>query len=710
MTSLDAFFQPKSVAVIGASSRRGSLGREILHNIIEYEFNGKLFPVNPRAEFIHSIKCYPTVLEIPDEVELAVVVVPALAVPQVVRECGEKGVKGIVVISAGFKETGEEGAERERELLRMVRDYGMRLIGPNCMGIFATHPKVRLNATFAPTQPIEGDVAFMSQSGAMGVAILHAITRMNVGFSFFASVGNKADVSGNDLLTYWEGDERTRVIALYLESFGNPRRFTRLAKRISRHKPIIAVKSGRTPEGARAATSHTGALSGGELAVDALLSQVGVIRADSIGDMLDLVAAFSRCPPPRGNRVAVLTNAGGPAIMATDALLAGGMRMAELADETVKDLSSFLPSEASLSNPVDMIASAAADDYRRALDVLLDDPGVDLAVVVSVPPHMLVPDDVATAITEVSRRHPKPVLATFMAKEEFYEHFPRNHPNCPPLYRFPESAARAAAQLYRYRRWKERPLGEVRAFEIDRDTATRLVQGQLERGGGAMSQEDGFALLRAYGIPVADVDYANDPDAAAEAAERIGFPVVLKAADTRVVHKSDVGGVALNLRTHDEVVDAANTMRNAVREAQDIDIEGYVVQRQAPAGREVILGMSHDPLFGPLLMFGSGGRYVEVLKDIALRVLPLTDVDAHEMVESIRGYPLLAGFRGEEPADLVTAEEMILRLAQLVSDFDCIREMDVNPFLLAPRRADCMAVDVRVRLASSDSSSEHGTP
>jgi acetate---CoA ligase (ADP-forming) len=702
MTSLDAFFQPRSVAVIGASTRRGSLGREILHNIIEYEFNGKLFPVNPHAEFIHSIKCYPSVLAIPDEVELAIIVVPAQAVLDVVRECGRKGVKGIVVISAGFKETGPEGAARERELVQAVRDHGMRLIGPNCMGIFATHPNVRLNATFAPVSPVDGDVAFMSQSGAMGVAILHAIARMNVGFSFFASVGNKADVSGNDLLTYWEGDERTRVIALYLESFGNPRRFTRIAKRISRHKPIIAVKSGRTAAGARAATSHTGALSGDEFAVDALLGQVGVLRANSIDEMLDLVAAFSRCPVPRGNRVAVLTNAGGPAIMATDALLACGMRMAALSAETQDDLRGFLPPEASVQNPVDMIASARPEDYRRGLELLLDDPGVDLAIVVSVPPHMLVPDDVAEAITEVARRHAKPVLATFMAKEEFYEHFPRQHPDTPPLYRFPESAARAAAALHRYHRWRERPAGEVRTFEVDRGAGVRLTQAQLDRGGGPMSQEDAFALLQAYGIPVAGVARVRDAAEAVRAATRIGWPVVLKAADARIVHKSDVGGVVLGLGGPEELERAVGAIRERIARAAGIEVEAFVVQRQAPAGREVILGVAHDPLFGPLVMFGSGGRTVEVFKDVTHRVLPLTDVDAHEMIESIKGYPLLSGFRGEPPVDLRMAEEMILRVAQLVSDLDCIQEMDINPFLLAPQRADCMAVDVRIRLAAPE--------
>ena len=699
--SLDAFFQPRSVAVIGASARHGSLGREILHNIIEYEFNGKLFPVNPRAEFIHSIKCYPSVLAIPDEVELAIVVVPARMVPDAVRECGQKGVKGIVVISAGFKETGAEGLAREQELMTLVREHGMRLIGPNCMGIFATHPKVRLNATFAPVVPIEGDVAFMSQSGAMGVAILHALARMNVGLSFFASVGNKADVSGNDLLTYWEGDERTKVIALYLESFGNPRRFTRIAKRITRSKPIIVVKSGRTPAGARAATSHTGSLAGGEIAVDALLEQVGVIRAYSLEELLDFVAAFSRCPIPEGDRVAVLTNAGGPAIMATDALLAAGMQMAALATETQEDLRSFLRPEASVQNPVDMIASATAEDYRRALEVLLSDPGVDLVLVISVPPHMLVPDDVAGAITDVTRHHTKPVLSTFMAKEEFYETFPRLHPESPPLYRFPESAARAAAALHRYHRWQRRPAGVVRTFAVDRDQAARLTLGSLARGGGQMAQEDAFALLHAYGIPVATVQRVHDARAAVAAARTLGTPVVLKVADARIVHKSDAGGVALNLRSAEEIERAFLTMNERVRETHGFDAEGFVVQRQAPAGREVILGMAQDPLFGSLLMFGSGGRHVEVFKDIVFRVLPLTDVDAQEMIASIKGYPLLAGFRGEAPVDLSFTEELVLRLAQLVSDFDCIQEMDINPCILAPQRSDCVAVDVRIRLAAA---------
>src|SRR5262245_56963467 len=471
MSSLDALFAPKSVAVIGASTQRGSIGREILHNIIEYEFNGKLFPVNPRAEFIHSIKCYPSVLDIPDPVEMAIIVVPSEHVLRVARECGQKGVKGLVVISAGFKETGPEGAERERELVEVVREYGMRLIGPNCMGVFSTHPDVRLNATFAPTLPIPGDIAFMSQSGAMGVAILNATARQAIGFSFFASVGNKADVSGNDLLTYWENDERTRVIALYLESFGNPRRFTRLAKRISRHKPILAVKSGRTPAGARAATSHTGSLAGGDQAVDALLRQCGVVRAESIGDMIDLMTAFARCPLPRGNRVAILTNAGGPGIMATDSLLSQGMRLASLSADTTAQLRSFLAPEASVANPVDMIASAGADQYRRALAVLLADSGVDLAIVVFVPPHMIVPDDVADAITDVTRAQPKPVLSVFMAKEEFYESIPRRHAQAPPIYRYTESAARAATELDRYRRWQERPTGQVRTFEVEREAA-----------------------------------------------------------------------------------------------------------------------------------------------------------------------------------------------------------------------------------------------
>jgi acetyltransferase len=706
MSSLDAIFAPRSVAVIGASTRRGSIGREILHNIIEYEFNGKLFPVNPHAEFIHSIKCYPSILDVPDDVELAIIVVPSAAVLEVVRECGRKGVKGLVVISAGFKETGAEGAERERQLLQAVRDHGMRLIGPNCMGVFSTHPDVRLNATFAPTLPIPGDIAFMSQSGAMGVAILNATARAAIGFSYFASVGNKADVSGNDLLTYWENDERTRVIALYLESFGNPRRFTRLAKRISRHKPILAVKSGRTPAGARAATSHTGSLAGGEQAVDALLRQCGVVRAESIGDLLDLMTAFARCPLPRGNRVAILTNAGGPGIMATDSLLANGMRLAAPAADSIEDLRSFLPAEASVANPVDMIASARADQYRRALEVLLADPGVDLAIVVFVPPHMVVPDDVADAITDVAAHHKKPVLSVFMAKEEFYESIPRRHAGAPPIYRYTESAARAAAELDRYRRWQERPSGQVRTFDVHRDVAAHVVQQCLARGGGWLPQEDAFALLAAYGIPAAPVLRVATAVEAATAAERLGYPVVLKVDDPRIVHKSDVDGVALDLETAEDVERAVATMRAAVSRGLGFaDVEGFIVQRQAPAGREVILGMTLDPLFGPLVAFGSGGRAVEVFQDVVYRVLPLTDADAHDMVRAIKGYPLLRGYRGESPVDLDLAEESLLRLAQLVSDFDCIEDLDLNPFILAPRRQDCLVVDARVRIAPASADS-----
>ncbi len=700
MSTLDAVFAPKSVAVIGASTKRGSIGREILHNIIEYEFHGKLFPVNPHADFIHSIKCYASVLDIPDEVELAIIVVPARDVLQVARECGEKGVKGLVVITAGFKETGAEGAERERELLEIVRDNGMRLLGPNCMGVFSTHPQVRLNATFAPTLPIEGDIAFMSQSGAMGVAILNATTRLNIGFSAFASVGNKADVSGNDLLTYWESEDRTKVIGLYLESFGNPRRFTRLAKRISRQKPIIAVKSGRTAAGARAATSHTGALAGGEQAVDALLRQCGVIRAESIGDMLDLMAAFSRCRPPRGNRLAVLTNAGGPGIMATDSLLSLGMRMATLSEDCVAALKSFLPREASVANPVDMIASADAAAYERCLEALLADPNVDMVIAIFVPPHMVVPDDVASAIEAASREHAKPVLSVFMAKEEFYEHFPRQHPESPPIFRFTESATRAAAELYNYRRWQERALGQVRSFEVQRDVAARAIEETQARGGGWMPQEDAFALVEAYGIPVAPVVRVANAAEAATAAERLGYPVVLKVEDRRIVHKSDVEGVALGLDSAEEVGRALDNMRKRIRSTEGItDVEAFVIQKQISSGREVILGMTLDPLFGPLLAFGSGGRYVEVFRDISFRVLPLTDVDVNEMVRSIKGFPLLRGFRGESPVDIDVAEESIQRLAQLVADFDCIEELDLNPFILAPRRQDCAVVDARIKLA-----------
>jgi len=701
--SLDVIFKPSSVAVIGASRHRGSIGYQILHNLVTFDFNGKVFPINPKADSIHAFKAYGSLMDVPDPVDLAVVAVPKETVPKVVEECGKKGVRGLVVISAGFKEVGGEGVERERRLLEQVHAYGMRMVGPNCMGVFNADPAVSLHATFAPIHPPTGHVAFMSQSGALGLAILNVARKMNIGFSFFASVGNKADIGANDLLAYWEDDERTRVLALYLESFGDPRVFMPLARRIARKKPVIVVKSGTSEAGARAASSHTGALAGADVAIDALLDQCGVLRAHSIEEMFDTIQAFTRCPLPAGNRVVVLTNAGGPGILATDACEEYGLKIADLAPETQESLRSILPAEASVLNPVDMIASADHQTYRDCLDIILRDPGVDMVMVAFVPPMMINPIDVATSVTEVVRRYEKPVLGVFMALEEFYEELPTRVPDHPPVFRFPEPAARVCSDLFRYSKLRSRPEGVQPDYPVDRKGAAEKISKIQTRGGGYLPMEDAFAVLEAYGIPVCRMRRVWDPDEASAAAAEIGYPVVLKASGRDIVHKSDVGGVALGLKDADAVTDALARMKR-VLEGHGLlsGVAGFIEKEMTGCGQEVIVGMSTDPLFGPLLMFGMGGRYVEVFKDVVFRPAPITDVDAWEMIGSIRGLPILKGVRGEAGVDLSLIEEVLGRTSQLVTDFPAIAELDLNPFMACADRKDSRTVDARIRVVGKN--------
>lgn len=695
-STLDAIFRPSSVAVIGASTKRGSIGREIVHNLIQGDFKGKLFPVNPKADYIHSIKAYPSILDVPDPVDMAVIVVPAMHVPGVVDECGRKGVKGLVVISAGFREVGEAGAVREKELLDLCARYGMRMVGPNCLGVFNADPSVSLNATFAPGMPQEGPVGFVSQSGALGIAIWTQMQRRNVGFSQFASIGNKADVSGNALIEYWENDPSTRIIALYIESFGNPHRFVELARRITPKKPILMVKSGRTAEGARAASSHTGALAGKDRAIDALIRQTGVIRATSIDDLMRLLLAFSRCPLPKGRRVAVLTNAGGPGIMATDALVGHGMEVAEMDAATRKKLARFLPAEASVTNPIDMIASADTGNFQACLRVLLESDAVDLVIVAFVPPIMVDPMDVVRAVTETMRGTEKPVLMVVMAEEHYYGRIAAEIPDSPPVYRYPEAAAYAAAELANWAEWRTREPGNVPDIAVDREAARRLMEAE---GTGYMDPDAAFRLLSLYGFPLVPWRRVHTADEAVAAADELGYPVALKVAGRRIVHKSDVGGVQLGLKSALELEGAFAKMSRAVKKlGHDPRTEGFLVQPMAAADREVILGMNKDPGIGPILLFGLGGKYVEVLKDVCLRVHPITDVDAKEMVSSIRGFELLKGVRGEKGVALAPVHDALLRLSALVTDFPRIEEIDLNPFLLSPDEADCRIVDVRIRV------------
>jgi acetyl coenzyme A synthetase (ADP forming)-like protein len=706
--SLRPLFRPGSVAVVGASRDPTSIGYKLLEALIMNRFQGPVYPVNPKAPVVGSIRAYPSVRELPEPVDLAVIVVPRDAVLPVVDDCSERGVKALVVITAGFAEVSAEGRELQQRLLEKVRGYGMRMVGPNCLGLLNTDPKVQLNASFSPVFPPPGRIAMSSQSGALGLAILALARRLRLGLSTFISVGNKADVSSNDLLQYWEEDDQTDVILLYLESFGNPRRFSRIARRVSRRKPIIAVKSGRTGAGRRAAGSHTAALAANDVAVEALFRQTGVIRADTLAEMFDLAAALGSQPLPRGRRVAIVTNAGGPGILCADTCEAGGLRVPELSDAMKARLSKFLPPQASLSNPVDMIASAGPDHYQRTIETLLSTDEIDALVVIYIPvdpsqrPVIL---DALRAGIEAGRQAggaDKPVLASLMAEEGISLPL-RVAEECIPTYAFPETTARVLSKVADYAEWRGQPLGMFLEFDdIDAPSARDVCRQALEkRGSSWLTTEETRQLLTDMGLPIAPGGVAQTPDAAVELARRVGFPVAVKLASDLIVHKTEMGGIILNLGDEAAVRQAFETIRTRLIERDALQaMEGVLVQPMVTQGVEVMVGVTTDPLFGPLIAFGLGGVHVEILGDVRFRVTPLTDRDAGEMVREIRGFRLLEGYRGHPPADVKALEEVLLRISLMVEEIPEITELDLNPIFALPPGRGCQIVDARIRVES----------
>ncbi len=686
--SLDAIFRPQAIAVIGASNKPNNIGREIVHNLIEFEFQGPVFPVNPHLRTLHSLKVYPSVEDVPDPVDLAVIVVPKEHVLTVVESCGRKGVKGLVVITAGFKEVGGPGTEREAELARLIHKYSMRMVGPNCMGVINTEPDIRLDASFARTLPSAGNIGFMSQSGALGEAILSIAHKKGIGFSMFVSVGNKTDVSGNDLLRYWEHDPATKLILLYLESFGDPREFTSIARRISRTKPIIAVKAGRTTAGAKAVSSHTGALAGRDMATDLMFEQCGVIRASSVEDLFDLAPAFSRLDPPEGPRVGIITNAGGPGILTTDACVACGLVIEPPSPETRAALRGVLSPDASVENPVDLLASATPDQYRESIRQMLLDPLVDALIVIFVPPVMTRSDEVARAICEQRTQSSKPILVCFMGADEGVPGVTEMRSQGIPVYTFPESAAHALAALVSYRQWQKRPEGRPVEFQVDRSRAARFLELN-EHFEGWLDGPAARGVLESYGIPFVPSISVRSPAELDQALENIGFPAVLKADGSGGEHKTDSGGVILNLQNRAQIIEAYRQLS-----ARGTPV---LLQPMLQGGQELILGMSMDAVAGPLMMFGFGGVQVEVIRDVVFRIHPLKDIDAREMVRSVRSLPLLEGYRGEKGISLEGIEEALLRLSRLVSDFSEIEEIDINPFMAFPGKP-AMAIDARIRV------------
>ena len=700
VAAVQAFLSPRSVAVIGASRRRATIGGAVLHNLIAGEFNGPVYAVNDRADVVQSLPAYRSVTQIPGAVDLAVVVVPAEQAVQAARDCASIGVRALLVISAGFSEIGGEGAERQRELVEVCRDAGMRLVGPNCLGVLNTAPDVRLNATFAPPKAIPGRVGFMSQSGGLGIAIIEAARRLGVGLSSFVSVGNKSDLSGNDLLQYWEQDPHTDVALLYLESFGNPRKFARIARRVSRTLPIVAVKSGRSAAGARATSSHTGALlSASDVTVDALFHQAGVIRTDTLPELFNVAALLTKQPIPRGDRIAIVTNAGGPGIICADACQANGVEVPELAPEVRAELASFLPETASLGNPIDMIASASADDYRRTMLALVAADACDAILVIFVPPLVTQAQDVALAIREVAEAAEHcPIAAVFMTEEGPPPDLSSDRVEVPG-YQFPEDAARAVALAARHGRWRSRPDGKsFDASGCSPEAAAAIISRQLAGGSGWLPPERVAELLACYGLPLAVTRFVKDGQEAADAAAELGVPVALKAIAAGLLHKTDAGGVVLDLDGADAVRDAAERIRTSVETAGH-SLQGLILQPMAPDGVELIVGVVHDQSFGPVVACGAGGTSAELIRDVAVRITPVTDLDADEMLRSLKTFPLLDGYRGAEPCDVAAVEDVLLRVSAMVEAHPEIVELDCNPLIARPDGA--LIVDARLRVEAA---------
>jgi acetyl coenzyme A synthetase (ADP forming)-like protein len=716
-----ALLHPSSVAVIGASRRRGTVGGELFHNLLMGGFSGPVFPVNPNADVVQSVAAHRSVLDIPGAVDLAVIVLPAAATLDAVRECAAKGVRTVIVLSHGFAEVGPDGVERQRELVAICREAGMRLVGPNCMGIINLEPDVRLNATYSPTMPTDGRVGFLSQSGALGLAIIEHANRLGLGLASFISIGNKADLSGNDFLQYWEDDPACEVIALYLESVGNPRKFARIARRVGRVKPIIAVKSGRSAAGARATSSHTGALIGAsDVTVDALFHQAGVVRTDTLGEFFDVAALLASQPLPRGRRVGIVTNGGGPGILAADACEADGLVVPPLPDEVREALGRFLPAEAALANPVDTIDATPAS-FGSAITTLAGWDGIDALIVLFVPPLGTRAEDVAAAIRDAVGGLPRPIplLTVFMSAEGGPAAL-RGPDVRVPAYAYPEEAARALAHAVGYAEWRDTAPGATPEFDDLREdeaaavlaaALAEIAPGAIPTGGTlagsslATQPTDGRSrwlrpdevarLLACYGIPTAEWRLVDTPEGAGRAASDIGGMVALKAVSPGVVHKAEARAVALALEGASEVERVAREMMASL-EGDGHPVERFFVQRMVSGGVEMVVGVVHDRLFGPVIACAAGGAQAELLKDVAVRITPLTDRDAREMVRSLGMFPILEGYRTAQPEDVGALEETLLRVSAMVEAHPVIVEMDCDPVIVLPEGA--MVVDARVRI------------
>ncbi len=699
MNVLDKIMKPKSVAVIGASTKPKTIGSEIMQRLRDYKFNGNIYPINPKGGMIEGFQAYTSINEVPGEVDLAVIVVNSKFVLDTIDQCHNKGIKGLCIITAGFKETGREGAELERQLLQKVREYGMRCVGPNCLGVLNTNDDIRMDATFAESLPVKGDIGFVSQSGALGGGILNILKDLNLGFAQFVSIGNQADINAETMLEYWENDDDVKQILLYMESIQNPQNFRKLASRITKKKPILALKAGRSAAGASAASSHTGSLAGADKAAAALLKQSGVIREFSLKNLFANAKAFSNCPIPKGNRVAIITNSGGPGIMATDAVCESGMQMAQITDETKEKLRSFLPSAASVKNPIDMIASAPIEHYKQTLETVLQDENVDMIAVIYLPFLGLKDIDVAQALMEIKAKNPqKPIIGVFMTTSDFFVKISNMEVNM-PFYMYAEEAAEAMTRLDQQRQWMEKPEGKIPSYNVDKAKVEAIIKNSLKEGRAQLTTLESIDVLEAYGIRACKYGLATNEEEVAKLGNEIGYPVVMKMTSKTTSHKTDVGGVVVNIKDEEQLRSEYKALLERLKAKGLLEgLEGVIIQEMVKGSREMVCGIATDPQYGPMMMFGLGGVFVEVMKDVTFRIAPLTDNDAMEMIKSVKAYKLLEGARGTKPAQIEQIQETLLRLSQLVNDFKFIDELDINPLLISEKTGEGIAVDGRIKV------------
>ena len=699
MNSFDNFFYPKSIAIIGASSKPGNLSYELIGNLLKFNYNGAIFPINPKADVVNTLRAYKSVLDVNGDIDLAVIMVPKALVLAAIDDCYKKNINSVILITAGFKETGAEGEKLENELLEKIQKYNIRLVGPNCMGIINSKPGVSLNGTFVLVEPHNGGIGFCSQSGALGAAVLKTVQQNDIGMGQFISIGNKADVTENDILEYWKNNDDIKVITLYLESFSNPVQFTQIVKQITKSKPVIIIKAARTSAGMKAASSHTGALASGDAIANALIEQSGAIRVYTVGQMFSLAKAFDKANNPRGKRVGVLTNAGGPAILCVDECAQNGLEVPEMSDEAKKKIMEFAAPEASLHNPVDLLPPASADMWAKAAKYMIEDDNFDSLIVIMGPPLMHDTVEIMSEVNIAISNSDKAVLFVIMSQDENIPKLQMLAPVHPPIYKYPESAARSLGEMIKYNEYKIRELVKKTEFSVNKKEVEKIFGTISKRGDFYLDFELVYNILKAYDLPIIDTYTLGDINSTIECANKIGYPVVLKSVGKELIHKTDVGGVKLDLKNQKELENAIAEISESLKSKNLFDkLESYLIQPYFKGGTETILGVVKDISAGHLIMFGLGGIMVELLKDVKFRLKGLDETDAMEMIKSLKGYKVLEGMRGNRGADIDYIVECIVKLSRLVEDFPVFEEIDLNPFVVSSDRNRSKILDARMRV------------